>query len=38
MQVINLDILKSPLNWLTVWLMLALGLILLSLFSPPPSA
>lgn len=31
---INLDLLKSPLNWITVFLMVAFGLVLLAMVAP----
>lgn len=34
MRFLNMDLIGNPLNWVTVFLMLAFGLILLSLFQP----
>jgi hypothetical protein len=34
---LNLDLMKQPLNWLTVFLMCALALMLLAILSPPPA-
>jgi hypothetical protein len=33
---INLDLLKNPLNWATVVIMIAFGLLLLAIVSPQP--
>lgn len=33
-KIINLDLLKSPYNWLTVILMVSLGLLLLAVIAP----
>lgn len=37
MQLINLDLLKSPYNWLTVVLMIGFGLMMVALVSPEES-
>lgn len=34
MQLLNLDVLRQPLNWLTVFLMCSFALIALSLIAP----
>lgn len=34
MQIVNLDILRSPYNWITVVLMVGFGLLFVGLLSP----